>query len=97
MTASVRWRSNPTGTRFAAFELATAPGYYIAPDWRNAASDGATTDQELTTLISLQANQVVRLRVYQTSGSPLDLLRQDDPDSNAQAPVLTMHRIGPAS
>ena len=94
VTGSVRWKANDNGTRFTAFQIDGGP--YIAPDWRNATVGGASTDQEISSLIALQANQVVRLRVYQTSGAPLDLLWRGDPDSNAQAPTLTMHRIGPA-
>lgn len=94
VTGSVRWKANANGTRFTAFQI--DGGHYIAPDWRNAAVGGASTDQEISTLIALQANQVVRLRVYQTSGAPLDLLWRGDPDSSAEAPTLTMHWIGPA-
>ncbi len=46
--------------------------------------------------MSLQANQVVQLRVYQTSGAPLNLLWRGDVDSNAEAPVMTMHWVAPA-
>jgi hypothetical protein len=95
LTASVRWDSNATGTRFATFNV--SPSFnYVAPDWRNAATGTASTDQEISSLVALQANQMVRLRVYQTSGAPLDLLWRGDPDSNAEAPVLTMHWVGPA-
>jgi hypothetical protein len=97
LTASVRWRSNATGTRFAAFQITpNSPIPFVAPDWRNAVTGGGTTDQEISSLVALQANQMVRLRVYQTSGAPLDLLWRGDPDSNAEAPVVTMHWVGPA-
>ena len=95
LTASVRWDTNATGTRFTTF-IVSPSGNYVAPDWRNGVTDGGTTDQEISTLVALQADQTVRLRVYQTSGAPLDLLWRGDPDSNAEAPVLTMHWVGPA-
>jgi hypothetical protein len=97
VTGSVRWEVDANGTRFAAFEISpSSPSPWVAPDWRNAATDGASTDQEISTLVALEANQTVRLRVHQTSGSPLDLMWRGDPDSNADAPVLTMHWVGPA-
>ena len=95
LTASLRWDSSATGTRFAAF-IVSPNFFFVAPDWRNGVTDGDLTDQEISTLVALQPNQTVRLRVYQTSGAPLDLLWRDDPDSYAEAPVLTMHWVGPA-
>jgi hypothetical protein len=92
LSASVRWAANANGTRFAAFRAGST---YIAPDWRNAAT-GASTDQEISTLVALQANQTVSIQVHQTSGSPVDLLWRGDPDSGAEAPALTMHWVGPA-
>jgi hypothetical protein len=95
LTGSLRWAPNATGNRFAAFEV--APSFnYAAADWRSAVTGGDATDHEFSTLVALQANQTVRIRVYQTSGGPLDLLWRGDPDSNALAPVLTMHWVGPA-
>jgi hypothetical protein len=94
LSGSVRWAANANGTRFAAFRSAGGP--YIAPDWRNAATGGASTDQEISSLVALQANQTVSIQLYQTSGTPLDLLWRGDPDSSAEAPVLTMHWVGPA-
>jgi hypothetical protein len=58
---------------------------------------GASTDQEISSLVALQANQTVSIQLYQTSGTPLDLLWRGDPDSSAEAPVLTMHWVGPLS
>jgi hypothetical protein len=95
LTASVRWAANATGTRFAGFQISSVSGF-VAPDWRNAVTGGDLTDQEISSLVALQPNQTVRVFVYQTSGAPLDLLWRDDPASNAEAPVLTMHWVGPA-
>ena len=95
LTGSLRWAPNATGLRFAAFEV--APSFnFVAADWRNPITGGEATDHEFSSLVALQANQTVRIRVYQTSGAPLDLLWRGDPNSNAEAPVLTMHWVGPA-
>jgi hypothetical protein len=95
LTGSLRWAPNATGLRFAAFEV--APSFnFVAADWRNPITGGEATDHEFSSLVALQANQTVRIRVYQTSGGPLDLLWRGDPNSNALAPVLTMHWVGPA-
>ena len=95
LTASVRWAASATGTRFATFNV--SPSFvYLAPDWRNPVTGGVQTDQEFSTLVALQAGQQVRVRVYQTSGGSLNLLWRGDPDSNADAPTLTMHWVGPA-
>ena len=74
-----------------------SPALWIAPDWRNATGNGNSTDQSISSLVSLQAGEIVQLRVYQTSGAPLDLLWHGDPDSNSDAPTMTMHYVGPAS
>lgn len=97
VTASVRWDANASGTRFATFNIGPGASPWLAPDWRNAVTGGVQTDQELSTLVALQANQTVKLRVYQTSGTPLDLLWHGDPNSNAAAPVLTMNWVAPTS
>jgi len=95
LTGSLRWAPNATGLRFAAFEV--APSFnFVAADWRNPITGGEATDHEFSSLVALQANQTVRIRVYQTSGAPLDLLWRGDPNSNALAPVMTMHWVGPA-
>jgi hypothetical protein len=68
VTASVRWEADANGTGFTAFRISAGPSVspYVAPDWRNAATGGATTDQEISTLVALQANQTVRIQVFQT-------------------------------
>ncbi|MEP6909555.1 MAG: hypothetical protein ABI896_03885 [Actinomycetota bacterium] len=92
--ASMRWESSATGTRFAAFNV--SPSFdYVAPDWRNGVTGGGSTDQEFSTLVKLSAGQKVRVRVYQTSGGPLNLLWRGDVNSNADAPTFTMHWVGP--
>jgi len=89
VSGSIRWQINATGSRFLGIEAPGGAGY-DASVWGPAAPLSNSTDQSVSTLLSLAAGDAASLRVFQDSGTSLNI-----DASSGTRPVFSMEWVGP--